>query len=107
MKRDSTALVAVAWDRSNRRVQLIAHRIFQPSSEQPLDFEACVESTVKAWRDNFVVRGVYYDPYQMAAVSQRLQSAGVPMREYNQSPANLTVMGNNLYEIIKGRNLAV
>jgi hypothetical protein len=65
-KRDSTALVAVAWDRTNRRVQLIAHRIFQPSPEQPLDFELCVESTVKSWRDNFVVRSVYYDSYQMA-----------------------------------------
>jgi phage terminase large subunit-like protein len=41
----------------------------------------------------------------MAAVAQRLQAAGAPMREYAQTAGNLTAMGSNLYELIKGRGL--
>jgi hypothetical protein len=55
----------------------------------------------------FAVRGVFYDPYQMAAVAQRLQAAGVPMREFPQTVGNLTEIGTNLYDLIKGRSLVV
>jgi hypothetical protein len=41
----------------------------------------------------------------MAAVAQRLQAGGVPMKEYPQTVANLTAIGSNLYELIKGANL--
>jgi phage terminase large subunit-like protein len=51
------------------------------------------------------VRGVFYDPYQMAAVAQRLQQAGVPMREYPQTVGNLTEIGSGLFELIKARGI--
>jgi phage terminase large subunit-like protein len=105
VKRDTTALVAVTWDASVQRARLVAHRIFQPTPQQPLDFEACVEGTVRDFCRRFSVRGVHYDPYQMAAVAQRLQASGIPMREFPQSPGNLTAMGSNLYELIKGRGI--
>jgi phage terminase large subunit-like protein len=107
VKRDSTAVVAVAFDKKLQRVRLVAHRIFQPTPNQPLDFEATIESTVKDYFRRFTVRGVNYDPYQMAAVAQRLRNAGIPMREYPQSVPNLTAMGSNLYELIKGARIAV
>jgi hypothetical protein len=53
----------------------------------------------------FAVRGVFYDPYQMAAVAQRLQKAGVPMREFPQTSGGLTEIGSNLYELIKARGI--
>jgi phage terminase large subunit-like protein len=105
VKRDSTAVVAVSWDREVNKVRLVSHRIFQPTKAQPLDFEATVERTVRDLCSRFAVRGVYYDPYQMASVSQRLAGAGVPMREYPQTEANLTAMGSNLFELVKGANL--
>ena len=43
--------------------------------------------------------------YQMAAVAQRLQGAGVPMREFPQTTGNLTEIGSNLYELIEARGL--
>ncbi len=107
VKRDSTAIVAVTWDKVLSKVRLVGHRIFQPTAAAPLDFERTVEATVWEIRERFSVRGVYYDPYQMAAVAQRLISAGVPMREYPQTPANLTSMGSNLYEMIKSRGIVV
>ena len=105
VKKDSTAIVAVAYDRQAKKVRLVAHRIFQPTKANPLNFEATVEHTIREFCVRFSVRGVYYDPYQMASVAQRLQASGFQMREFPQTVANLTAMGSNLYELIKGGNI--
>jgi phage terminase large subunit-like protein len=102
VKRDSTAVVAAAWDTAARKVRLVAHRIFQPTATEPLDFEGTVEWTLLEFWRRFAIREVRYDRYQMAALAQRLTSAGLPMKEYPQSVPNLTAIGTNLYELIKG-----
>jgi phage terminase large subunit-like protein len=104
-KRDSTAVVACAWDDKSRKVRLVFHRIFQPSQSDPLDFEATIENTVTELSERFRVREVRYDPYQMQAVSQRLQARHIPMVEFPQTVSNLTEASTNLYELIKGHNL--
>jgi hypothetical protein len=104
-KRDSTAIVVVTFNKDAQKVVLVLHRIFQPSPKEPLDFEATVERTVRELMTRFAVRGVFYDPYQMAAVAQRLQKAGVPMREFPQTSGGLTEIGSNLYELIKARGI--
>jgi hypothetical protein len=105
VKHDSSAVVATTFDQDTKRVRLVFHRTFQPSAKQPLDFEATIERTVNELRQRFAVKKVLYDPYQMAAVAQRLQRSGAPMREYPQTVGNLTAIGSNLYELIKGGNL--
>jgi phage terminase large subunit-like protein len=105
VKRDSTAIVACTYDRELKKVTLVWHRIFQPSSAEPLDFEATIEKTLLELRKRFRLKEVRYDPYQMAAVSQRLLKAGVPMVEFPQSVPNLTEASTNLYELIKSSNL--
>jgi phage terminase large subunit-like protein len=106
VKRDSTAVVACTWDEKSRKVRLVYHRIFQPSVSAPLDFEATIESTVTELSERFRLREVRYDPYQMQAVSQRLEARHIPMIEFAQTVSNLTEASTNLYELIKGRNLA-
>jgi phage terminase large subunit-like protein len=105
LKRDQTAVVAVTWDQASKQVRLVWHRVFQPSAAYNLDFEATIERTLLDLRGRFAVRAVRYDPWQMAAVAQRLTRAGLPMREYPQSVPNLTAAGNNLYELIKSQGL--
>ena len=107
VKHDSTAIVAVTFDIAAKKARLVAHRIFQPTAADPLNFEAAIEDTVLDMRSRFAVRGVYFDPFQMASTSQRLTAAGVPMRECPQSVPNLTAMGSNLYELIKGQGIVV
>jgi hypothetical protein len=107
VKRDSTAVVAVTFDTKTKKARLVAHRVFQPTANSPLDFEATIETSVKDYCQRFTVRGVHYDPYQMAVVAQRLRTLNIPMREYPQSVPNLTAMGANLYELIKGGSLVV
>jgi phage terminase large subunit-like protein len=105
VKRDSTAIVAVSWDADASKVRLVFHRIFQPSAKEPLNFEATIAHTVRDLTTRFAVRGVFYDPFQMAAVAQGLQRVGVPMREVPQTPGTLTEIGTNLFELIKARGL--
>jgi phage terminase large subunit-like protein len=107
VKRDTTAIVAVTFDNKAKKVRLLVHKIFQPTPGRPLDFEATIEPTVRDFCRRFSVRTVAYDPYQMAAVAQRLSASGIPMREYPQSVPNLTAIGANLYELIKSGGLVV
>lgn len=105
VKRDSTAIVACTFEQDAGKVQLVWHRVFQPSPEDPLDFEATVEETLTALHSRFDLRKVLYDPYQMQAVAQRLTHSGVRMEEFPQSVPRLTEASTNLYEVIKGGNL--
>jgi len=67
-KRDSTAIVWCSFDADARKVRLIGHKIFQPSPNDPLDFEQTVERTLLDLRRRFRVKEVRYDPYQLVAV---------------------------------------
>jgi phage terminase large subunit-like protein len=107
VKRDSTAIVACSWDPAANKVRLVAHRIFQPSADDPLDFEATIESTLLEMVRRFRVVAVKYDPFQMAASAQRLSARHVPMIEFPQTVGNLTGASQNLFELIKSGNLIV
>jgi phage terminase large subunit-like protein len=102
-KHDSTAIVAVT--RKADTVRLVTYRIFQPSPDQPLDFENTVERTCLELRQRFRVCQVLFDPWQLQAVAQRLKRAGLPIEEYPQTSANLTAASQNLYELISDGRL--
>jgi phage terminase large subunit-like protein len=107
VKHDSSALCAVTWDQQHQRIRVVAHRIYQPTPENPIDFEAEIEQTLIDWYRRFNMRQVLFDPYQMAASSQRLLRVGLPMEEFPQTVPNLTAASQNLYERIKGRNFVI
>ena len=107
VKRDSTALVAVTFDKKAQVVRLVQHRVFTPAPGDPINFEATVEATIIDWRRRFVLRQVLFDPFQMAAVSQRLAKAQVPIEEYPQSVPNLTAATSNLFDLIQSRSIAL
>jgi phage terminase large subunit-like protein len=106
-KRDSTALVAVSADRKTKVVRLVAHKVFTPSPGDPIDFEATIEATLLEWRKRFLLRKVLFDPFQMAAVSQRLVRAGVKIEEYPMTVPNLTQATSNLFDLISARQLVL
>jgi phage terminase large subunit-like protein len=98
VKHDQTAIVACAYDRAAKQVRLVTHRTFQPSPDDPLNFERTVEATVLELNQRFRVREVRYDPYQMAASAARLSAKGVPMvesrRRWVTSPRPATIFTN-------------
>ena len=107
VKHDSTAIVAVTWDRAAQKVRLVTHRIFQPTAKESLDFEATIEAYLLDLRRRFHVVKALFDPYQMQAVSQRLVRAGLVIEEFAQSSPNLTAASQNLFDLIAGKNLAL
>jgi hypothetical protein len=50
---------------------------------------------------------VNFDPWQMAYLSQRAEELGIPMQAYNQTSANLTDMGQNLYSLFRDKNIVI
>jgi phage terminase large subunit-like protein len=104
-KRDSTAIVVTTYDPKEKCVRLVWHRIFQPSPDDPLHFEATIEQTLIHVMARFLVQEVRFDPWQMQSVSQRLIGMRIPMVEFGQTVQNLTEASQNLYELVKGRNL--
>ena len=88
-KRNSTALVACTFDKKAECVRLVAHRVFTPAPDDPINFEQTVEATLLDWRKRYLVRKVWFDPFQMVSVAQRLTKAHVPIEEYPQSGAEL------------------
>ena len=104
-KHDSTAIAAVTFDTKAQQCRLVTHRVFQPSPDQPLDFEATVEATLLDLSQRFNIRKVLFDPYQMQATSQRLTARGIKIEEFPQTSANLTTAAQNLFELVSGHNL--
>ena len=107
IKHDSTAIVAVTWDKKNQLARLVYHRVFQPSPEQPLDFEATIEAVLLELKRRFRLRVTLFDPWQMQATAQRMARAGLKIEEFPQSSPNLTAASQNLYELIQSGQLSV
>ena len=105
VKHDQSAVVAVYQDNETSKVVLAGHRIWRPSASQPLDLDNTIGQYLRDLYSRYSVARVNYDPFQMHDLSTRLQSEGLPMKELPQSLPNLTQMGNNLYELIRGGNL--
>jgi phage terminase large subunit-like protein len=104
-KRDQSAVVAVMWDQAAQQVRLVTHVVFQPSPDDPLDFESTIERSLLDLHKRFSIRQILFDPWQMQATAQRLTRAGLPIVEFPQSSPNLTSASQNLYELIEGQNI--
>lgn len=102
-KNDSTACVVVAND--GDRIRLIAHQIWQPTANMPMDFEATVEKFLLEIHRRFLLQAVYYDPFQFHRSATTLQLAGLRMLEFPQTVANTSRMGQALFDLIQRRVL--
>jgi hypothetical protein len=101
-KRDSTAVVFVSWD--GGKIRIACHKIFKPSADQPIDFEA-VEAYVRGVCANNAVLKIYADPHQLFSTIQKLQKENFAVEEYQQTLGNLTTMATALFDAIKNRTL--
>jgi len=103
VKKDRSAVVSVY--RNGNLVCLGPFRIWQPSSKEPMDFEATMESYVKELSTGFRIEGVFYDPYQFHRSAMTLTNQGIPMVEFPQTVSNMTECGQCLYDLVKHKNL--
>ena len=83
VKHDCTAIVAVTFDTKAQLVRLIAHYVFQPTPDEPLNFEATIEATLLDLAKRLSgaqgrLRSVH-DGRERAAVDRcRIADGGVP-----------------------------
>jgi phage terminase large subunit-like protein len=102
VKHDSSAIVAVTY--KDNVVRLVFHRIFQPSPDDPINFED-IERTLLELNRRFSVRKILCDPYQLASTMQRLAKVGLRIEEFPQTVPNLTAATQQLFELIHGQSL--
>jgi phage terminase large subunit-like protein len=107
IKHDSAAVVLVYYDQETGKVVLARHRVWQPSAFEPLDLDGTIGDYLREMSRVYYLGAVHYDPFQMHDLSTRLQAEGIPMVEFPQSVPNLTQIGQNLYELVKGGNIVL
>jgi hypothetical protein len=105
IKHDNAARVAVKWDEDGEKLILVSHRIWKPTPSQPLDLENTVEEDLRTLNDQNDVVEVLCDPYQLHRSITTLHAAGIPIREFPQTQANCTLMGQTLFDLLTGQNL--
>ena len=101
------AICVIHFDKSSQRARLVEHRIYQPSSDQPLDFEIQIETYLLDLSRRFLVRQILYDPWQMQATAQRLTKAKLPLEEFPQSTPNLTQASQCLFDMIESQSITL
>lgn len=104
-KGDTSAVVAVG--RKDDRLVLVRHRIWKPTAAEPLDIEATVEAEIRELHAQYRVRQVLCDPYQLHRSIATLRGAGIAIQEFPQTTANITLMGQTLLDLLRGRNLTL
>jgi hypothetical protein len=102
-KSDYAAVVAVYWE--HNKLVLAVHRLWKPSPSEPLDLEATIEAYLRELHARFSLVEIVCDPWQMARSIATLKAAGLPIRELPQTSASTTAFGQNLFELINGKNL--
>jgi len=105
IKHDNAARVAVKWDAQGEKLILVSHRIWKPTASQPQDLENTVEHDLRDLHDQSDVVEVLADPYQFHLSLTTLQAVGLPIREFAQTTANTTLMGQTLFDLLAGKNL--
>jgi phage terminase large subunit-like protein len=103
-KRDSTAVVCVAGD--GDMVTLRAHRVFQPTDGNPVDFQA-VEDYLLTLKQRYPNITLVYDEYQLGYLIQRLQQRGWQCERFVQSGRNLSAATQALFDLIRYKKLRV
>jgi len=70
-------------------------------------FIRMIAAALLEWRERFMLKKVWFDPYQMQAVAQRLTRVGIKVEEYAQTIPNLTAATSNLFDLISARQLVL
>lgn len=105
MVKDRAAVVSVF--KKDGMLWLGPSRWWQPSKDNPLNFENTIEAYIKELTEKFFVCAVYFDPYQMLSTSQRLEQLGIPMMPWPQTQPNTMKMTELLLDKLRSRKLVL
>jgi phage terminase large subunit-like protein len=105
IKRDSTALVGVAYDGKRAKLGIVFHYIWTPSKGDQVDLDITVESKLLELYNKFNIVSVVYDPTHLLQTMLRLRQKGIPTKEFPQTVPLMTAASQLLYDLLKNKNL--
>lgn len=105
LKRDTTALVAVAFDGTRAKVGIVYHKIWIPTKETQVDLEATVEKELRYLYTHYTVKKIVYDPTHLIQTMLKMRRMGMPTEEFQQTQGNMTAASQLLYDLLKNKNL--
>ena len=109
-KRDAVALVGCTRAEDKKRVELVLVRQWHPENLEKwaggVDLDGTLGREILRIHQRHDLRGVLFDPFQMASVANRLERDGAKMIEMPQTSAR-TEADQALYDSIVGQRLAV
>ena len=104
-KSDCAAVVGVTWNADKKRVDVVFVRVWYPEESEPIKLTETVGPEIVDLHEKYNVLAVYFDPYQMAAISEMCTRAKVTMVEFPQTSRRLQ-SDKNLSDLVWGKNLA-
>lgn len=105
VKSDCTALVGTTWNPDNKKVETLFSKVWTPDGKTPLSLRDTIGAEIVRLHGEHNIVACYYDPSQMATISEMCQEAGVKMIEFPQSTLRLK-SDTHLHQLIWGGNLA-
>lgn len=105
VKRDCTAVVAVAYDATRAKLGLVEHHIWKPKQGEWFDLDATVEQALMDMNRRYRIASVGYDPSQLHQTMVRMRNRGLPVHEFFQTVPAMTSASQLLYDLLKNRNL--
>jgi hypothetical protein len=101
--RDNSAVFATTTEGDG--VRIVEYKIFAPTPTDPLDFENTIERTLLDLNQRYRIRRVLIDNHQMVYLAQRL-SKKMKIEALVQSPGNLSMIAQNLFDLFRGERLS-
>ena len=107
LKSDSTAVVAVKYDRNTDKLVVAGHRIWQPQPGQILDLGSTLEFFIRGLSQRAMIVKLLYDPSQAQRSMQMLREMWIDVEELPQTQNNLSVATQSLYDCLINRQLRI
>jgi hypothetical protein len=109
LKSDSTAIVAVKYDRHSDRLIVAGHKIWQPRPGEILDLGTMLEFFVRGLLHRAEVVKLLYDPSQAQRSMQLLREVFWcdEIEELPQTQNNLSVATQTMYDYLINRKLRI
>lgn len=103
-KDDTCAMSGVAFDKKSRRYEQVYFKLFRPEPGKPVSLTETVLPALKALKTTNKIKAVYFDPFQLAAISELCRKEGINMVEFPQMSLR-EASDTFFYECVKGKNI--
>jgi phage terminase large subunit-like protein len=104
VKFDTSALVAVCYDESGRKLKVAFHKIWKPIKNHPVQLDD-VKNYVKEICRQHRVKTISADPSQAYLLIQQLAQEHITVKEFVQTQSSGIRMGETLFSLVRDGNL--